>query len=64
MRASAQTNKYNKDNKMQTKNNSGKSTPFKRLLQGTKYSLVFAIALSVNVEINTNVTINTAGVLP
>ena len=64
MRALAQTNKYNKDNKMQTKNNSGKLTPFKRLLQGTKYSLVFAVALSVNVEINTNVTINTAGVLP
>ena len=49
---------------MQIKNNSGKSTPFKRLLKSTKYSLVFAMALSVNVELSTNVTINTARVLP
>jgi len=49
---------------MQIKKNSVKSTPFTKLLTGIKYSLVFAIALSVNVELNTNVTINTAGVLP
>ena len=64
MRAFAQTNKYNKDNNMQTKKNSVKSTPFTKLLTGVKYSLTLAIALSVNVELNTNVTINTAGVLP
>ena len=52
MRALAQSNKHNKDNKMQVNNKSVKLTPPNKVLTGIKYSLAFAVALSVNVELN------------
>jgi hypothetical protein len=41
-----------------------KVTPLSKVLTGIKYSLAFAVAFNANVELSTNVTINTARVLP
>lgn len=50
---------------MQDKNNSEKkSTSNNKVLTGIKYSLALSLAFSLNVNPSTNVTINTARVLP
>ncbi len=64
MCALARINKYNKGNKMQATKNTETKTPINKVLTGIKYSLAFVVAFNVNIELNTNVTIHTARVLP
>ncbi len=49
---------------MQDKKNNRKKTPSNKVLTGIKYNLAFALAFNANVELSTNVTINTDRVLP